>query len=411
MTNKRKPLHDDALLGYSCRGPTTKKISHRLERYGKAKFRAVENYNWLDKFRKSLPFFNAERDLVEKLVDNIKKCGSWMLFHHYYTVDKVRLSAMSTCKKHLLCPLCAIRRASKCLSAYLEKFEAITAKNPVLKPYFLTLTVANGENLEERFNHLQHSFKKFMHRKRVAASCGHGRCELNKIHGGVFTYEFTWNAKEGWHPHIHMVCLCDPSDLPDFPQSSTNGLLKKHSKLAQEWLSVTGDSFIVDFRCIESDPVKGFVEVFKYALKFSDLSPEKNYHAYTILKGRRLMGSFGLFRGVKVPEKMTDDLLDDLPYVALMYRYTNGKYALEKRFSTHAVPSQEGKERRDSDILGKSLSLMTQTAPEITQTCTKRCAAQTDDKDKGQCQPNRGIPSPQRGEAMPRKWVDTTGPP
>lgn len=343
MAESKKPLHEVSLATDSCKGSdTAEKLPSRIERYGKAKSRAVENCNWLAKYGKSLEFVKVDgldgadyHDPVEfhqvlKLIQDIEQCGNWMLFHHYYTVDKVRLANMKTCKKHLMCPLCAIRRGSKSLQAYLERFEVITAENPDLRPYFLTLTVANGCNLEERFNHLQKSFKKYMNRKRDAEKKGRGYCELNKIYGGVFTYEFTFNPEDGWHPHIHMVCLCDPSDLPDFPQFAKNGLLKKKSKLAQEWLSVTGDSFIVDFRCIEGDPVEGFIEVFKYALKFSDLPPENNYHAYKILKGKRLQGSFGLFWGVKVPEKMADDLLDEIPYIELFYRYTRAGYSLEK---------------------------------------------------------------------------------
>ncbi|TOH63980.1 hypothetical protein CGI76_24565, partial [Vibrio parahaemolyticus] len=85
-----------------------------------------------------------------------------------------------------------------------------------------------------------------------------------------------------------------------------------------------------DFRPIENDPVEGFIEVFKYALKFSDLSPSNNYHAYKLLKGKRLQGSFGLFWGVKVPESMEDDLFDELPYLELFYRYTNAGFSLQE---------------------------------------------------------------------------------
>ena len=41
--------------------------------------------------------------------------------------------------------------------------------------------------------------------------------------------------------------------------------------LSREWHEITGDSFIVDVRPIsQDDPVSGFIEVFKYAVKFSD---------------------------------------------------------------------------------------------------------------------------------------------
>lgn len=340
MADKKKPQLEASLATDSRRGDCAENLPTRIVRYGKAKARALENCNWLSEYGKSLEFVEVhgidgveyhdpmEFNDVVKLTSDLERCGNWMLFHHYYTVDKVRLANMKTCKKHLMCPLCAIRRGSKALQAYLERFEVLQAENPDLKPYFLTLTVANGDDLEERFEHLQGSFKKYMKRKRTADSRGIAFCELNKIDGAVFTYEFT-HKENGWHPHMHMVCMCDPENLPDFPTNGT-GDQKRSSKLAQEWLSITGDSYIVDFRSIEGDPIEGFIEVFKYALKFSDLTPADNYHAYRTLKGKRLQGSFGLFWGVKVPEKMTDDLFEELPYIELFYRYTKAGYSLEK---------------------------------------------------------------------------------
>lgn len=342
MVEKEKPLHDSALAGVSCKGSdSAEKLPDRISRYGKAKSRAMENCNWLAEYSKSLEgvcsvkdsdeiklMDSAERSQVDKLRMTIESCSNWMVFHHYYTVDKIRLARGSFCKKHLVCPLCAIRRGAKSLKAYLDRYELILAENANLRPYFLTLTIANGDDLKERIDHLNKSFRKYMKRKRTAESLGRGYTELNKIHGGVFTYEFTYSDKNGWHPHIHMVALCDPSDLPDFPIGSKSGKKKQESRLSKEWLSVSGDSFIVDFRPIENDPVEGFIEVFKYALKFSDLTPAKNYEAFKLLKGKRLQGSFGLFWGVKVPENMTEELLDELPYIELLYRYTNVGYSV-----------------------------------------------------------------------------------
>lgn len=53
-------------------------------------------------------------------------------------------------------------------------------------------------------------------------------------------------------------------------------------KLSEEWQHWTGDSFIVDVRPFHSDQdvVSGFFEVFKYALKFSELPLADNWEAY-----------------------------------------------------------------------------------------------------------------------------------
>ncbi len=121
MVEKRKPSNDSALAGDSFKGSdSAEKLPDRISRYGKAKSRAMENCNWLTEYSKSLeglcstisdsdeitPMDSAELAEVEKLKTTVESCSNWMVFHHYYTVDKIRLARGSFCKKHLMC-LCA----------------------------------------------------------------------------------------------------------------------------------------------------------------------------------------------------------------------------------------------------------------------------------------------------------------
>lgn len=113
-------------------------------------------------------------------------------------------------------------------------------------------------------------------------------------------------------------------------------------RLREEWKSITGDSFMVDVRQIEGDPAEGFVEVFKYALKFSDLTLAQNVEAWRAFQGRRLVGSFGAFRGVDVPASLLDEQLDALPFVRLFYRYLPGVgYSLTGTESSDNLPSRD----------------------------------------------------------------------
>ena len=43
------------------------------------------------------------------------------------------------------------------------------------------------------------------------------------------------------------------------------------------------------------------------------------------LKGKRLTGSFGSMYGVKIPEKLDDMPLDELPYMEMFYRFVFGE--------------------------------------------------------------------------------------
>jgi hypothetical protein len=114
--------------------------------------------------------------------------------------------------------------------------------------------------------------------------------------------------------------------------------------LRDEWQAITGDSFIVDVRPIDQeDPASGFLEVFKYALKFSDMELEDTYRAFNVLQGRRLVASAGLFRGIVISSELTDESLDDLPFVELFFRYVHGAgYALK----TELRGSPEGGAKR-----------------------------------------------------------------
>lgn len=283
-------------------------LPRRVDRYGKAKSGALEVADYMAGLQ--------EMDAVG-IAKTVRECGDYLVFRHYYTVDKVRLHGASLCRKHLLCPLCAIRRGAKALKAYLDRWQIIQAENTRLRPFLVTLTVKDGPDLEERFDHLfkaQHELWKRKHRGRGSS--------LDSVAGAVWSYEIKRGSGSGqWHPHLHMIALAEVG--PD------------QLRLSAEWKQITLDSHVVDVRPIsQQDPASGFVEVFKYAVKFSDQPPEDTVHAWRILAGRRLVGSSGAFRAVEVPEDLLDDAqgLEDLPWVALFYRFLKGRgYALQQR--------------------------------------------------------------------------------
>lgn len=267
----------------------------KIARYSEARRRALQ-----------MQSFAAKAGHVKEAA-KLEGCANYLLFRHYFTVDKVRLHAASFCKKHLLCPMCAIRRGSKMLAAYLERFEAVRADASHLRPYLVTLTVKNGPDLGERLRHLRSAMRR-MFQSRTDHKKGKRFVEFARSMGGFHSIEVT-NKGQGWHPHVHMIWLCGSE--PD------------QKALSAEWLGWTGDSFIVDVRPLH-DPVEGFLEVCKYALKFSDLSPADNWHAYEVMSGQRLIDSHGVFRGVEIPDSLTDAPLDDLPFIELLYRYVIG---------------------------------------------------------------------------------------
>ena len=78
-------------------------------------------------------------------------------------------------------------------------------------------------------------------------------------------------------------------------------------------------------------------------MKFGDLSVEKTWEAFKVLKGKRLTGSFGLLWGVKIPDTMTDDMPEeDLPYLEMLYKFTYGKKSYYDLLITRHVEAQAG---------------------------------------------------------------------
>lgn len=324
-------------------------LPSRVERYGKARARAVSMRDYLSQE----PALAAERAAVRLSV-----CGNYLHFRHYYTAGDVRLHAARFCKQHLICPLCAIRRGSKTLDAYLQRFELVRIERPDLRPYLITFTVRNGPDLLERFQHLADSFQRLQDRRRCWNKGKRGApwTEFVRVAGAVGSYEVT-NRGNGWHPHLHMVALAASEPL--------------QATLRAEWQVITGDSFMVDVRPFQEaqQPAAGFMEVMKYALKFGDLSLPDNWHAAQVLRARRLLFSLGCFRGVDVPEELTDEPLDGLPYFDLFYRY----YAGQGYVLTGECPPEEAAQPGQAPrlpVTGRQPRLTTTEPQEFDHGCT-----------------------------------------
>lgn len=327
MPEKKMPLSDKVALAGA---PSDKGIGNavkhgdRIAALGACKQRSREMAKHLRD--------NGTTPRHQKLHADIRGCANYLVFNHYYTRDEIRLAKARTCKKHLLCPFCARARGAKLVEKQMERVGQVMADSPKLIPAMLTLTVKNGPDLLERFNHLIGSFRTLQNRRRTYFKNGRGSTEFAKIDGAVFSVEFT-NKGNGWHPHLHAFVLLD--DYID------------QAALSSEWERVTGDSSVVDIRKVKANKTgtlaDAMTEVFKYAVKFSDLDLDLNLEAYETLLGKRLLGSFGSLHGVKVPEKLTDELLTDTPYIEMFYKYApqKGSYELTEAKRQDRAPVVE----------------------------------------------------------------------
>lgn len=262
---------------------------------------------------------------TDKISHRLLRCANHLNWRWYPEQDHRVLSAAKFCQLHLLCPNCAHRRASKQGAKVHEKLNHLADQ---FDYWFITLTVANGPDLLERYRHLVKSFGKLRNLSRDHLR-GKGRyVELSRAKGLVWAYEFTHSEETGWHPHIHMIAALPKGAAPiRWGIHPTTGEI---SPLRADWHAVTGDSIITHARPVDmADPHKAVCELVKYSLKFSDLSIPDSVEAWDALRGKKLCESSGALRGVDIPE--SDDLLDDLltgEYYEFLYKWHGDEYTL-----------------------------------------------------------------------------------
>src|SRR5665213_1307230 len=268
----RDPRSVESLAAETERGFDSKpNLPSRLIRYAAAKERACAMRDFISRDRSGDKSAQQENT---RLAHELHHCGSYLVFREYLESKSVRLHAMRSCRLHLLCPLCAIRRGAKLVSGYLERVEFVSQERSRFLQ-MLTLTVRDGDVLHERFSHLRSSLKRLFKRRHLVRGS-----EMEKIAGAVWAYEVKRGSGSGvWHPHV------------------------------------------LDCHDVYGQVADAFCEVFKYSLKFGDLSLVDNFDAYKLLRRRRLIGSCGALWGVDVPEDLTDDPIFSEQYVEHLYRF------------------------------------------------------------------------------------------
>lgn len=265
----------------------------RLGRLGQGHARALQMAAYIQK-----------RD--SRRSSKLRTCGALLAFRNYIQSGEFKLSQGMFCSQHLLCPVCAQLRAGRSVTKYFERVQLVVGKSRITHAI---ATVKDGPSLKERFNHAVSSFNTLLQKARKARSGGRHVTEFSKVRGGVASIEIKRGANsKTWHPHIHAILLQDEKiDM---------------QALWNEWATITGDSTNFKIYATRGDPLAAFCEVFKYAMKFSEMTVSDNWEAFGALSGKRLLRPFGALWGVKVPEELTDEgLKEDLPYIEYWFRY------------------------------------------------------------------------------------------
>ena len=298
-------------------------LGDRLNRYGRAMEIRTDLLKWLSA--------NAEEfGVPSRVIKELAACGLWLLFRYFPASDQVRLARACSCRRWKLCPVCALRYSGRLLRILVSKLERRLEEYPGVLPYLVTETVRNGPDLSERYKHLREGLKTQHQRARYRKSLGKGRRTEFEAFLGVFRSIECKRGKGGmWHPHAHMLALCDR--IPD------------QSQLSVEWGEITGDSFIVDarpFQCVtdgmtHENLMRDCLEVCKYVTKFGEAEPEDMWQVYTSLGRSHVHESYGIMIfSAEEREELENDRESDLdePFIEYMARYGgSGKYELFER--------------------------------------------------------------------------------
>jgi hypothetical protein len=292
--------------------------------------------------RKQAPLWEHMHRVNHPAAVKVRGCGSYLELREWLDHDgQCTVQTANFCKKAVICNLCAIRRSAKLCKAYEAKILEILSRpdSAHLKPVMLTFTIRNRDELHDGFEHLKSSLQKLMKKAnnwKQRKTKPEIVPEFVKVLGGVRSFEIKMGKGGRWHPHAHIFALLD--DWID------------QEKLSQEWLEITGDSFVVGVTACKGGILKGLIEVLKYTTKFGDMTPAQILEVAEETRNAQLSSPFGILRNVKVEEIDHDEQLDGdfIDYIA-HFLYSKNGYKLKRKGDVHEDVTAEGERRMEEE--------------------------------------------------------------
>lgn len=209
---------------------------------------------------------------------DLKQCRAFATFNRNKNTGQVRVFG-SSCRLRW-CPLCG-ESHSMFLAQQVKKWYCRSKKQKLLT---LTLRSSN-DPLEHQINRLFTAFRNLRNQRWFGS----------KIVGGIWFFQVTFNKKTSqWHPHLHALIA---------------GNFLPYPELQARWLHVTGDSDVVDIRRCWS-PESAATHVARYATRpgtLGSVPPTHTLELLEALQGRRICGSWGSARVVRLHRQRADD--------------------------------------------------------------------------------------------------------
>ena len=231
----------------------------------------------------------------------ITECCNLVTFRRYLETWDVQLVSANFCKYDRICIACATKRAMRMI----KKFKEWIEKNNLYKKnrYYIVLTI--NHKADDKLEDLMERLK--LYKSRLAKTYRNSKRDSQKTKS--FFAQFDWMVisieiahkwNSWYHPHINILACTDK----DIKIESKYERWTTNPELLEEWKKLTDwTSYIHNIRKINVSWDKSFSrswiwEVFKYAIKFSDLSMEElaevmvaqHRHQY------RFFATYGIFR-------------------------------------------------------------------------------------------------------------------
>ena len=306
--------------------------------------------DYYDFLKKSLKKLTKSKNHVAKVLDawdeqhknpltpmassRVFNCGSWLKFRHYEDIDKKSLYKARFCKKDKICPACSARRASKQVT---KVHQQLISNEDLLKGswYYIVLPVKHNasEDFMTIYNRLQNGLKKINQSIRDVSRGRNSNNWFSQFDGIMYSIEET-KTENGWNIHANLLVRCsDP--IVGLLKKPKKHFLKKdifwNKEAVETWKEIAEDSQSISISPINvsnsEELIKNLQEVFKYSLKFQELSPDDLLIAYECLFRKRLLGTMGTLRGLEINVELQGDEIENEVFIETLYNYTK-KYIL-----------------------------------------------------------------------------------
>lgn len=240
----------------------------------------------------------------------IRECCNMVAFRRYVETGDVRLVSSNFCKYDRICVACATKRAMRMIKKFAQGIQ--DHKLYTKKRYYIVLTINH-----KQWDHLTDLMDRLMLYKDKLARAYRNSKRPNQSNksffaqfdGMVVSIEIAHSGKHWRHPHINILACSDEEIIIDKERYTRWDI---NPQLLSEWKTITnGTSYIHNIRKIQVSKDhftrSGIGEVFKYAIKFSDLSIPQLAEVMSAqhVNQYRFFATYGIFRGWKLAQWST----------------------------------------------------------------------------------------------------------